>query len=261
MSEVQIKCPKCSADLLIDKEELDALQGTTINCIDCNAEIVLPSLQKQMSGTPKFCSSCGNAIGSNAKFCTKCGASISGGSGASTHSGQPKIMGLAGQLNQTTMKAAPLVNKLISKPVQQPSHSPETEHPDFAGIGPLWNPRTAANWSILFTPIFGSLLQASNWETLGEPEKAKKARLWAWFAIPLYVALMFVPAKTTSIQLLFLFVWYFASGKQQAKWVKEHYGNDYPHKSRQDWSKPLGIALAIMIGIILLAGTILTLMQ
>ena len=43
MSEAQITCPKCSADLLIDKDEMVALQGTTISCLSCNADIILPS--------------------------------------------------------------------------------------------------------------------------------------------------------------------------------------------------------------------------
>ena len=77
MSEVQIKCPKCSADLLIDKEEFEALQGTTISCLDCNAEIVLPR-SVQGGGTPKFCSSCGTSITPNTKFCTKCGTKVNG---------------------------------------------------------------------------------------------------------------------------------------------------------------------------------------
>jgi len=77
MSEIQIKCPKCSADLQIDKEEFEALQGTTISCLECNADIVLPR-SVQGGGTPKFCSSCGTSITPNTKFCTKCGTKVNG---------------------------------------------------------------------------------------------------------------------------------------------------------------------------------------
>jgi hypothetical protein len=76
MSEVQIKCPKCSAELLIDADEYTALQGTIISCLDCNADIVLPDQPKQTSA--KFCSSCGASIPPNTKYCTKCGSKVNG---------------------------------------------------------------------------------------------------------------------------------------------------------------------------------------
>ena len=42
----------------------------------------------------------------------------------------------------------------------------------------LWNPRAAADWSILFTPVFGAWLQARNWKNLNEPDKAAKSMNW-----------------------------------------------------------------------------------
>lgn len=32
----------------------------------------------------------------------------------------------------------------------------------------LWNPNAAANWSLLFTPLFGAYLHMLNWRSLGE---------------------------------------------------------------------------------------------
>lgn len=42
----------------------------------------------------------------------------------------------------------------------------------------LWNPNATTLWSLLFTPIFGSLLQNKNWEALGEQEKADNSKNW-----------------------------------------------------------------------------------
>lgn len=51
---------------------------------------------------------------------------------------------------------------------------------------PIWNPSTVASLSFIFTPAFGSYLQASNWNALGQPERASASK--AWF----YVSLCFL---------------------------------------------------------------------
>jgi hypothetical protein len=48
---------------------------------------------------------------------------------------------------------------------------------------PLWNPSAAANWSLLFSPAFGALVQMKHWEALGEPAKASAARGFLLFAM------------------------------------------------------------------------------
>jgi hypothetical protein len=40
----------------------------------------------------------------------------------------------------------------------------------------LWNPNAAANWSLLFSPMFGAWLHMKNWAALGEPERAAARR-------------------------------------------------------------------------------------
>ena len=47
----------------------------------------------------------------------------------------------------------------------------------------IWNPNAASNWSIIFTPAFGSYLHALNWRTLGEEEHARSAMLAAGSAL------------------------------------------------------------------------------
>ena len=58
----------------------------------------------------------------------------------------------------------------------------------------IWNPNAAANWSLLFSPVFGAILHMKNWDALGEPAKAAGARAWAIAALVLIVALNGVPA-------------------------------------------------------------------
>jgi len=55
------------------------------------------------------------------------------------------------------------------KPLGQSGRSTPLEANE---AGAIWNPNAAANWSILFTPAFGSYLQMLNWRTLSEPAKA-----------------------------------------------------------------------------------------
>ena len=43
---------------------------------------------------------------------------------------------------------------------------------------PLYNPVWVLFGSLLFTPVFGGLLQAHNWEVLGEHDKARGSRFW-----------------------------------------------------------------------------------
>lgn len=120
----------------------------------------------------------------------------------------------------------------------------------------LWNPNAAANWSLLFTPAFGAWLHMKNWQALGEEKKAKSAHIWVCVSI-LFLILVFMaevasapsegdasPAR--SLALLLLIAWYFASGRGQAKFVKQRYGDDYPRKG---WLKPFGGVLLGLLGL------------
>jgi Type II secretion system (T2SS), protein G len=109
----------------------------------------------------------------------------------------------------------------------------------------LWNVNATVNWCLIFTPLFSCILQAKNWKTLGESDKAKKTMIWAWVSIVVIIAQLFLPK---GVVYAYLFIWYFANGRQQIHWVKKLYGNDYPKKS---WGKPLGIATAIFVGYII----------
>jgi hypothetical protein len=90
----------------------------------------------------------------------------------------------------------------------------------------LWNPSAAANWSLLFTPIFGAYLQMANWEALGERERAAASRRWAVVGLVVLVLAVLGGLLTSADpgiigfirlgQLIFLFVWYFVSANEDA---------------------------------------------
>jgi hypothetical protein len=47
-----------------------------------------------------------------------------------------------------------------------------------AGAAPkLWNPEAAGAWSLIFNPMFGSILVLMNWQALKVPEKVRSAQL------------------------------------------------------------------------------------
>ena len=127
----------------------------------------------------------------------------------------------------------------------------------------IWNPSAAANWSLLFSPIFGATLQMMNWQALGEPEKADSSKKWAIFSIIFFVLLTLsgfvfpevelVNALSRPLSLALLFSWYFASARIQQRYVKEKFGQSYPRKG---WLKPLLLAIVAVIGLIVVTGLI-----
>ena len=59
-----------------------------------------------------------------------------------------------------------------------PSSLPETQAAHAGQRAALWNPDAAACWSMLFTPLFGTILVIRNWEALGEPKRAVEYELF-----------------------------------------------------------------------------------
>ena len=119
----------------------------------------------------------------------------------------------------------------------------------------IWNPNAAANWSLLFSPVFGAILPMKNWDALGEPAKAAGAKAWATATLVLIVALTSasamlpdskaLDAASRGIGPILLLAWYFSSGRSQARFVKERFGAAYPRKG---WTRPLLIAVGIAVG-------------
>jgi len=109
---------------------------------------------------------------------------------------------------------------------------------------PLWNPNATANWSLVFTPVFGAWLQMRNWRALGETRRSDSAKIWlklsaTFLALEMFV--LFLPTNTPALvmklfDVVWLLAWYFASGRPHVKWVRERFGSDYP---RRPWLPPL----------------------
>jgi hypothetical protein len=114
---------------------------------------------------------------------------------------------------------------------------------------PIWNPTAAALWSLLFSPIFGSVLIGLNWRALGQPQRALGA--WGWLAatVVLAVVLSALPFRTGPINIVILIAWFRAVAQPQIGWVKAHHGKAY---ARRAWWGPLGIAFGVLILLFLL---------
>jgi hypothetical protein len=120
----------------------------------------------------------------------------------------------------------------------------------------LWNPNAAANWSLLFTPVFGAWLHAENWKTLNEPEKAKKSMQWVYVGISVVIFTVLFSEDLGGIPtFIFLLLWYFTSARKQSKYIQEK-EIEYDQKS---WQKPLllgvgGIAVLFCVFFMLGVG-------
>lgn len=120
--------------------------------------------------------------------------------------------------------------------------------------GPIWNPEAAANWSLPFSPAFGSYLHMLNWRTLGEPEKARAAFVWFLLSLGMLLAsLLIVVAYPDSpvsgmggriASFVYLAVWYLTFARRQMEFVKKNYGDGYPRKK---WGGALGVGVACLL--------------
>jgi len=124
---------------------------------------------------------------------------------------------------------------------------PEVKRPD---APELWNPNAAANWSLLFTPIFGAWLHARNWEVLGRPKDANRSMLWVYGGILFLLGTTFAPIPDAWIRVLmvaWLALWYFGFAKAQMKHVEAMQLNGATYEKKA-WLKPLvAAAVALLI--------------
>ena len=123
---------------------------------------------------------------------------------------------------------------------ENPYATPDAEiTPAFSDAPQMWNPNGAGNWSLLFTPVFGSFLVWKNWQAIGE-----SSRGLGWFICSLVMLLPSVLIPGAGI--LYLIVWYFSSVKKQTRFIEDRWGKQYP---RRGWTKPLlcGVAAYVVI--------------
>lgn len=168
-----------------------------------------------------FCSKCGIENQAEAAFCHKCGTSLSN-------------IGMQQKIPASVADSEP--------------------------INAIWNPNAAANWSLIFTPAFGSYLQMLNWKALGQSDKAESSQNWFYASLAILVVYVLMgvfmsdskaaDGAARGLSFLYLLVWYFSAGRSQGKFVKEKFGSNFPKKP---WGKALLIGIAAIIGYFLFA--------
>ena len=148
----------------------------------------------------------------------------------------------------------------------EPPKAPIGEYVPADECPALWNPSAAARWSLVFSPVFGAMVQMKNWSALGEPEKAGSSKRWALVSLVLLtatIAISVIVPESQPIDLLsrflglgLLIAWYYKSGKDQIRYVSDRFGKDYP---RREWGKPLliaTIATLALVGLCVVLGVI-----
>jgi heme/copper-type cytochrome/quinol oxidase subunit 2 len=139
---------------------------------------------------------------------------------------------------------------LVSEPVSQ---SGDDQNQRTAPA--LWRPTAVGALSLIFNPVFGSILILMNWQALGVKEKIRSAQLWLIISIIMLVVVFFIPSPFgTVVSLTYLLVWYLSSAKPQANYIRERWGQAYPQRS---WLWPLLIAVmavATLYGVNFLIG-------
>lgn len=115
----------------------------------------------------------------------------------------------------------------------------------------LWNPDLAAALSVVFTPVFGAVLHALNWEALRDERRARAGWVWAWslaaivLAALLYATLAMPGQRAAGgfvrfVLLACLVAWYFGAARAQSRLVVRELKGAYAHAS---WFTPVWIAL------------------
>lgn len=161
-----------------------------------------------------------------------------------------------GTENQPEARFCQKCGNSLSGMTAQPKPSVDSQDTGSA----IWNPNATANWSLIFSPAFGSYLQMLNWRALGEPEKAASAQSWFYISLAMlavYVLMgVFMDDSKASdgaaggLGSLFLIAWYFSVGRAQSKYVREKFGSSY---ARKPWGKVLLIGVAASVGFFIAA--------
>lgn len=125
-------------------------------------------------------------------------------------------------------------------------------HPTHARVA-LWDPNTAANFSLLFSPAFGVVLHYLNWKALGQTKEAGISLNWLIGSIVVPVVfllgLIVAPKITTNFGRFLgigLFAWYFAHAKKQVAFVKQEVGTNYRKKS---FLVPILVSIGVLIAL------------
>jgi hypothetical protein len=155
-----------------------------------------------------FCSHCGKEIGDKSNYCYICGAKAANihETSATDNSMTCNIMTASIPRNEQNKQAQPIVSKSTVAPA-------------------IWNPNATVNWSVLFTPIFGSYLQMLNWKLLGEESAALSSKRWLYVSVGILMIELILYAllpdnSKVGSSILYLINWNVASGRKQMIDVK-----------------------------------------
>lgn len=124
--------------------------------------------------------------------------------------------------------------------------------------GALWNPDAAALWSLLFTPLFGSVLIWLNARRLADANLLWMARWWLLASALLTGSLLTVPpladdpqAAQGHLRLLlagYVPLWYFLGVRPQSQQVIARHGRGH---ARRDMVWPVLLGLAITTAVLI----------
>ncbi|MBR6026456.1 MAG: hypothetical protein IK065_02530 [Neisseriaceae bacterium] len=113
-----------------------------------------------------------------------------------------------------------------------PYEAPQSSFESSMDAPPLFNPAWSSSFAVLFGLPVACFLHATNWKSLGDDSMARNNWIFAGIyilgALGLVIAL---PLLLWLFLIIMLFVWYFAIGKKQQKFVKENFGKDYPRRN------------------------------
>lgn len=96
----------------------------------------------------------------------------------------------------------------------------------------LWNPNAAGLWSLLLSPVFGSILLMKNWQAMGDERQVRSSLTWLLASLVILLVQIYVPF----LALFYIIVWYLNFQRKQTDYVQAHWGTSYPRKG---WGLPL----------------------
>ena len=104
----------------------------------------------------------------------------------------------------------------------------------------LWDPDLLGLATLVFTPIFGSVLLGKNWQALGEAAEAKVAKRWLIASLVMLIPCLAMPA----VYVAYYIAWYFIALRKQMSYVQVRYRGVY---RRQFWALPLFFGLLVFV--------------
>ncbi|HEX8613718.1 MAG TPA: hypothetical protein VF800_20765 [Telluria sp.] len=145
---------------------------------------------------------------------------------------------------------------MIDNPYAPPQASDGTMTGDARLSPPLWNPKVAVAWCLVFGIMFGSWIHMKNWQMLGKPDKAAASKRWLIGTVLLFIVsftlALAMPESRPIAAFNFFFgiaaliAWYVISAREQIRFVAIAYGKDY---QRRSWGLPLLYGLLFLIGV------------